>query len=105
MSCTGIRAKDAAKYPRGLCRAMIRGVTEQLKSDDLLKGGCCGVQVPDDDAAVARELAGPEQGFSGKYRDDLSGQILKDELVEAARAKELMYFHFKGLWAARMLAG
>ena len=77
---------------------MIRGITSQLKIDDLLKDGCYVVQVPDDDAAVARAIAGPEQGFSGKYRDDLSGQVLKDEFVDAARAKGLLYFHPKGVW-------
>lgn len=74
---------------------MIRGVAAQLELDDLLKDGCCGVQVPDDDAAEARSLAGPGQGFDGKYKDDLGGQVLKDELVVAARAKEVLHFHLR----------
>ena len=41
---------------------------------------------------------GPAQGYSGKFKDDLSGQVLKDELVNEARAKELLYFHSKGVW-------
>ena len=85
-------------YPRGLCRAMIKGTVEQLRLDHLLKEGCYGIQVADDDAAVAASLMGPEQGYSGKYRDDLTGQLLKDVLVEEARAKELLYFHSKGVW-------
>ena len=66
--------------------------------DHLLEQGCYGIQVADDDAAVAASLMGPEQGYSGKYRDDLTGQLLKDVLVEEARAKELLYFHSKGVW-------
>ena len=43
-------------------------------------------------------MKSPAQGFSGKYRDDLTGQILKDALVDEARAKELAYFASKGVW-------
>ena len=77
---------------------MIKGITAQLRVDNLLNEGCYGLQVPDGDAEVAALLAGPEQGFSGKYRDGLSGQVLKGSLVEEARAKELLYFHSKGVW-------
>ena len=77
---------------------MIKGTVEQLKLDHLLKEGCYGVQVADDDAAVAASLMGPAQGYSGRFRDDLTGQLLKDTLVEEARAKELLYFHSKGVW-------
>ena len=77
---------------------MLRGVTAQLKEDTLLKDRCFGTQVPDDDEAVRRSMVGPAQGFSGKYRDDLSGHVLKDSLVEEARAKELQYFQSKGVW-------
>jgi len=52
----GSLAKDSAVYPRGLCRAMLRGVADQLKEDSLVENGCFGIQVPDDDAAVEREI-------------------------------------------------
>ena len=77
---------------------MIKGVVEQLRRDKLLKHGCFGVQVPDDDDEVQKSMTGPAQGFSGKYSDDLTKQVLKDVLVEEARAKELAYFHSKGVW-------
>ena len=41
---------------------------------------------------------GPAPGYSCKCRDDLTGQLLKDALVEEARAKEFLYFHSKGVW-------
>ena len=91
--CSGRHAKDAAVYPRGLCRAILRGVRDQLSEDDVLKAGCFGVQAPDEDAAVEREIRGPAQGYSGRYRDDLTGQVLREDLVKAARAAELAHFH------------
>ena len=96
--CSGQHAADAAKYPRGLCRAILSGINAQLTQDDLLKNGCFGIQVPDDDAAVLKSMFGPAQGYSGRYRDDLTGQVLRDDLVRQARAKELAYFHEKGVW-------
>ena len=47
---------------------------------------------------VLLEMHSPEQGYSGKYRDGLSGQVLMDKLVGEARAKELLYSHIKRVW-------
>ena len=35
-SCSGRYAREAAKYPKGLCRAMLKGVRDQLKEDELI---------------------------------------------------------------------
>ena len=96
--CSGRHAKDAAIYPRELCRAVLRGIRNQMRADHLLKDGCYGVQAPDDDAEIERNVRGPERGFSGAYRDDLTGQVLKDVLVKEARAKELAFFWSKKVW-------
>jgi len=80
---------------------MIKGVADQLRHDSLLKDGCYGIQVPDDEEQIAKEMRGPAQGYSGKHLDDLTGQVLKDSLVQEARAKELLYFHSKGVWVKR----
>ena len=77
---------------------MTKGTAEQLRLDHFLQEGCYGVQVADDDAAVAASMVGPDQGYFGKYRGDLTGQPLQDILVEEARAKELLYFHSNGVW-------
>ena len=37
---------------------------------------------------VFKSMFWPEQVYSGKCRDDLTGQVLKDELVTKARAVE-----------------
>ena len=98
MQCSGRIAKEAAIYPRGLCKAVLRGIRNQLKSDGLLKDGCYGIQAPDDDAEIERNLRGPEQGYTGQFKDDLSGQVLKDDMVRAARAVELAFVHSKRVW-------
>ncbi len=77
---------------------MLKGVRDQLKEDELIKAGCFGIQAPDEDAEVENNLRGPAQGYSGQYLDDLTGQVLRDDLVREARAKELELFHSKGVW-------
>ena len=77
---------------------MLRGVRDQLRADNLLKDGCFGVQAPDDDAAVEKELRGPTTGYTGRCSDDLTGQVLKDPSMIEARAKELAFFYSKAVW-------
>ena len=96
-TCSGSHARDAQRYPPGLCRAVPRGVRDQLRADNLLKDGCYGVQAPDDDAAVERELRGPANGDSGRFTDDLTGQVLKDAFALEARAKKLAFFYSKSV--------
>ena len=96
-----------AKYTRELCRAVLRGISAQLRHDRKLVNGCYGIQVEaagldpvaaDEEEEAAKQLFGPAQGYSGKYKDDLTGQPLRDDLVKAARAKELEFFRSKGVW-------
>ena len=89
---------EAAIYPRELCRAMLCGIRDQLKQDGALKNWCYGVQAPDDDAEIEKHLRGPEQGYSGAFTDDLTGQVPRDDLVRAARSAELTYFNSKKVW-------
>ena len=43
-------------------------------------------------------MYGFDQGNSGCFKDDLTVQILRDDLVKKARAVELEFFDTKGLW-------
>ena len=98
--CNGKIAREAAIYPRALCRAMIRGIVKELKSRGIIREGEIGLHaVCDEDAPM--ETRGPEQGYSGSYKDDMTGQLLKDYLVQEARKKELEYFAAKGVWKKR----
>ena len=40
----------------------------------------------------------PAQGYTGQFKDDLTGQVLNDAMVREARAKELAYFGSKSVW-------
>ena len=109
--CCGRIAKEAAIYPKGICRAILYGLKRQLSVDGKFKVGCYGLQAPDDEPEIVRQLYGPDQGYSGRFRDATTGQVLKDELVIEARRKELEYFNQKGVWIkvpkgkARQLTG
>jgi hypothetical protein len=59
------------------------------------------MQVRDDDADVEASIRGPAQGYSGKHKDDLTGQVLNDAMVAEARTKELSFFYSKGVWIKR----
>ena len=69
--------------------------------------GCYGIQAKegpasgltdDEDAMAEQQLFGPDRDYSGKCKDDLTKQPLRDDLVKAARAKELEFFCSKGVW-------
>ena len=71
-----------AKYPRELCRSVLRGLTAQLRDDKRLVAGYYGIQAKADPESGSAEdvgevaekfLYGPTQGCSGKYKDDLTG--------------------------------
>ena len=61
-----------------------------------LKHGCFGPHMKDDDDNVQAYFYGPEIGYSGKYRDDIIGQVLRDDLVQKARATELPILRQEG---------
>ena len=73
-------------------------------SDHMLKPGCYGVQAADKDAEAILHGQGPAQGFNGRCRDDLTGQVLKDSLAIEARMVELAFFQSKGVWVKQPLA-
>ena len=97
-ACAGGICKEMAKYPRPLCRAVLRGLTAQLRIDGRLQDGCYGLQLPEEPQGVQKYLYGPAQGYSGKFKDDLTGQVLRDDLVLEARAKEMKFFADKQVW-------
>ena len=84
--CSGSTCKAMARYPRGLCRAMLHGLTAQLRVDGRLQPGCFGIQAVDEDCV--REIYGPAQAYNGKFKDDMIGQVLEDNVVVEARNKE-----------------
>ena len=45
--CAGGICRAMAEYPRGLCKAVFRGVVNPLKDDRRITDGCYGTQVSD----------------------------------------------------------
>ncbi len=101
VTAAGRVARDAERYPKKLCRAILRGMTDELKARGIVRPGEVGLHAVTDDAQIEEQLHGPEQGYSGRYRDDMTHQVLRDDLVHEARQKELQYFLSKGVWLKR----
>ena len=59
--CYGKIASEAQVYPKGFCTAIVKGVTDQLRTDGPLKQGCYGIQVADDDHEVLNNIYGPRK--------------------------------------------
>ncbi len=93
--------KDSAVYPEKLCKAIISGMTAQLKKHGMIKPGEIGIYALDDDGQVEEALKDAGSGYSGRYRDDITGQPLRDDLVREARQKGLDHFCRKGVWIKR----
>ena len=53
-ACAGGICKEIAKYPRQLCRAVLRGLTAQLRIDGRLQDGCYGLQIPEGQHGVQK---------------------------------------------------
>ena len=81
---------------------ILRGMTDEMKARGIMRNGEVGLNAVTDDLEVEASMHGPEQGHSGRYRDDITGQVLKDSLVKEARQKELKYFCGKGVWTKKL---
>ena len=97
--CSGKVAKEAAKYSDALCKAMLRGMYEEMRERGIVNDAEVGLHAVTDDADGDFRTHDPR--YSGRYRDDLTGQVLRDDLVRAARVQELTYFKDKGVWLKR----
>jgi hypothetical protein len=112
----GTRARDAAVYPPGLCRAIAQGTAEQLRLDERAcdAGGLRAVQgcrstpsqevhceeahgrTKDEDAELA---AWPE----AVVYDEITGAALQPELVKQARAEEIKFMLDWGVWERALI--
>ena len=116
---SGKIAREAAVYPFQLCRAILRGCARQLRADRRLQPGQYGVQGLWDEDLVERppcdgippatqHRSQPQQHHSSTevlavtnvktFKDSVTGQLLPETLVRAARQLELEYFEKKHVW-------
>lgn len=95
---SGRIANDTARYSDGLCRTMTRGMMDEMQAPSIWRPGeVVPRAVTDEDGADARTPA----SCNGKSRDDISGQLLRDDLGRQARSKELRYVCDKGVRVKR----
>ena len=87
------RAKDAAIYPKKLCRTVFRGTMRQMKVDrgNLATLKCHGSQ----SEIMSVEF---EHNDWQRYWDDISGKELNGKLVREARAEEMATVKRMGVW-------
>ncbi len=112
-------AREAAAYPFRLCRAILQGCRNQLFRDGKLKAGIHGLQgvfeedcilyvdhatgevLEGEDAVAAERVFTVQRQAHESFRDSVTGQPLRAELVRAARKLEMEYFETKGVWEKR----
>ena len=113
MTAAGRLAREAAVYPFRLCRAILQGCRNQLLRDGTLQVGMYGLQgvfeedrtkyydhftgavLEGTDVVAAERVFTVQQQAHEGYKDSVTGQPLRADLVKAARKLELEYFDAK----------
>ena len=78
----GGRAKPCQIYPRRLCRAMLRGIRNELVQSGIIAGNL-------NDMLTVSEENWNGNEYLEEYIDDMSGQHLGRDLVRADRKEEM----------------
>ncbi len=116
----GNRARDAATYPPGLCEAIARGASEQLRRDNRARGVRAvrawhgarelhAVRAATEvhcDAAQDRTGNEDEQlaaAAVGETYDEITGAALPPELVRQARAEDIKFMVDWGVWELSLI--
>ena len=106
VECRGLTARRAAIFPFQLCRAILRGMREQLRRDGVFEPGVVGLHQSGfvADSSCGSILLSALAMERPKYIDDLTGQPLPEDLVRQGRKLELDYFCEKQVWVKRPYA-
>ena len=75
---------------------MLHGLIAQPRADGKLQPRCYGIQAVEDHGMRERDTHA--QRDSGRFKHDLTGQMLKDSLMMEARKKELDFFNSRWVW-------
>ena len=94
------RAKAAQKYPPELCRAVYRGVVQQMEMDiaGLASIKCVGTHADHMDQSLDSVVQPNEDDDWMKYWDVTNGKQLRAELVQAARKEEIQEIRKMKVW-------
>ena len=101
-------------YPEKLCRAILMGCRRQLIEDGRLVLGIVGIQYPEREAsdrdlekmcarAASSEVENMEVlklkgAVAATFKDSITGQTLRTDLVHAARREEMEYSVAKNVY-------
>ncbi len=112
----GTRARDAAMYPPGLCKAIAQGAAEQLRRDHrargiravrawhnartlhAVRGKPTEVRCDDAQDSTNNEDEQLAAWPMGEVYDEITGAALSPELVRQARAEEIKFMLDWGVW-------
>lgn len=92
------RAAEAARYPPELCRAICRGLMEELRRKEDGIQSLCVVRATDKVVYSATDRNAEHEDEDIGAWDDLSGEILDTQMVKKARLKEIEYVNDKKVW-------
>ena len=97
----GGKAKQCEVYPRRLCQAILKGLRNQLIKDGRMEVNGVGIicQEPEEDGYHPHEDEGIEK--KDAVYDEITGMMLDDERVKAARNLELEFIDKKPLYEMR----
>ena len=63
-----------------------------MKVSGIVRDNEVGLHAVADDGEFDKAFKSKGPRFSGKYKNDISGQVLRNDLVKEARQKEFLYF-------------
>ena len=97
----GGRAKDAAEYPTGLCKAICRGLMNQIRMGDLKVVHLMSVRhdtkIGQIQGCGKNELDDHHEELNMEAFDNITRAQLNPQAVRQARLKELGYVDDKGV--------
>ena len=106
--CTGRTAKAAQVYSLRLCTAILSGCRNQLAKDGRMQLGTVGIQRQDELGDTAPQMMCAKamgvvielNAVKGKeeFKDGITRQVLRPDLVKAAGREAMAYFAMKNVW-------
>ena len=98
----GGKAKAAEKYPEDLCKAICRGLVNQMKLENMkirpLMRLTRSDKIEQVNSVDARYKDVDHEDMNREAYDDITGEALDPKEVRRARLTELGYIHDKEVW-------
>ena len=99
------RAKEAERYPQGLCRAICRGFIKEQKNDveklsavAEVRPGTCRIDPKEFHEDMEKEIRRLDDRDENAAWDDVTGMPLDRKKVQQARREEIEYVRNKKVW-------